>query len=74
MTLGRWNGQGFLPLSRIPYELVPRGQEASLSDSLEVSTAGRKVQPALPVSQGHLGLSTLVRLCLLPFALGHSNP
>lgn len=51
MALGRWNGQGSLPLSRIPCELDPGGKEALLPYGLEVFTVGRKRQPALSVSR-----------------------
>jgi hypothetical protein len=61
---------GSLTLSGTPCELVPRGQETSLP---ELSTVGRRGQPAQPVFQGHLGLLTLVCLCLLPLAIGHSH-
>lgn len=48
-----------------PCELVHRGQETSPPDGLEVSAVGRRGQQVLPVFSG---LSTLVRLCLLPLA------
>lgn len=64
---------GSLTLSGSPCELVPRGQETSLPDGLELSAVGRRGQLAQPVFQGHLGLWTLVCLCLLPLAIGHSH-
>lgn len=73
MTLGRWNGQGSLTLSETPCELVSRGQETPLPDGLEVSAVGRQEGAAGPAYlSGHLRRLTLVHLCLLPLALGHS--